>query len=139
MKTILRLIFFFFVFIIFFIGYLTFVGLETDRFNNQIRKKIKDIDQNLELELKEIKLIFDPFNLSINAKTIGPKIKAKNKIINLEYIQTRLSLGSLINNKFSLENLKISSKSLKIKDTISFIRIFTFSKIFSYVSPEITN
>ncbi len=123
MKIISRLIFFLLITVIFLLGYMTIFGLETKKLNNQIIKKIKDINNNLELELKEIKLIFDPMSFSINAKTIGPKLRVKNKIIEIENVKTQVSLISLINNQFSFENLEISSKSLKIKDLISFIRI----------------
>ena len=123
MKIIFRLIFFLLITVIFLLGYMTFFGLETKKFNNQIIKKIKDIDNSLELELKEIKLIFDPMSFSINAKTIGPKLRVRNKIIEIENVKTQVSVKSLINDQFSLENLEISSKPLKIKDLISFIRI----------------
>ncbi len=139
MRIIFRLILFLLISTVLFLSYMTFIGLETKKFNNQITKKIKDVDQNLDLELKEIKLIFDPFSFSINAKTIGPKLRAKNKIINLENVKTRVSLISLINNKFSLKNLKISTKSLKIKDLISFIRIFNSAPEFYFLDKIIKN
>ena len=123
MKIIFRLIFSLLITIIFLLGYMTFFGFETKKFNNQIIKKIKDIDNSLELELKEIKLIFDPMIFSINAKTIGPKLRVRNKIIEIENVKTQVSVKSLINDQFSLENLEISSKPLKIKDLIFFIRI----------------
>ncbi len=122
MKIIFRTILLLFILLIFFVGYMTFIGLETKRLNNQIAEKIKGVNQSLKLELKEIKLIFDPTSFSINAKTIGPRLVLKNKFIEIENIKTRVSLKSLINNKFSLENLKISTKSLKVKDLVSFIR-----------------
>ena len=127
MKIISRLVFYLLILLFFFLGYMTFVGLETKRFNNQIANKIKNINENLEIELQEIKLIFDPISFNINAKTIGPKLRTKNKVIEIENIKTRVSLRSFLNNEFSLENLEISSKSLKIKDLISFIRVLNNS------------
>ena len=41
---------------------MTFIGIETNKFNNQIQNKIKDVNQNLEIELKEIKIILNPLN-----------------------------------------------------------------------------
>ena len=59
--------------VIFFIlvTYLSTVGVETDRFNSQIKDKIKSIDKKTEIELKKIKLVLDTFNLKLNIKTIG--------------------------------------------------------------------
>ena len=68
-------------------------------------------------------MILDPFNLSLNAKTIGPKIKNKRKIIEIESIKTKISL-ILLNEKFSISNIKISTKSLEINQLISFIKKF---------------
>ena len=57
-----------------FIVYLSLIGIETDRFNNQIKDKISENNRDLELELKKVKLTLDPFNFQFNAKTIGAKI-----------------------------------------------------------------
>ena len=37
--------------------YLSTIGIETDSFNNQIKKKIIEKNKNLNLDLKKIKLI----------------------------------------------------------------------------------
>ncbi len=105
-------------------SYLSIFGIETDKFNGQITEKIKNFDKNLDVELKEIKLILDPFKFKIQAKTIGTNLKKQNKKIEIENIKTQLSLRSLIEDKFSIENLEISSKSLDLKNLISFLRSF---------------
>ena len=63
------------------ISYLSIFGVETDKFNDQITEKIKNFDKNLDVELKEIKLILDPFKFKIQAKTIGTNLKKKSKKI----------------------------------------------------------
>ncbi len=60
MKIIFRSIIFLFLVIFFSILYLSIVGIETDKFNKQISNKIKNIDKDLEIKLKEIKLVLDP-------------------------------------------------------------------------------
>ena len=55
---------------------------------------------NFEIELKEIKIILDPFKFQLNAKTIGPKIINKNEIIEIEYLKTKIPLVSLFNKNF---------------------------------------
>ena len=52
------LIFFLSVFVI----YMSMVGYETKRFNKQIIKKVENINKDLKIELKEIKIILDPLN-----------------------------------------------------------------------------
>ena len=104
--------------------YLSIFGIETDKFNDQISNKIKNIHKELDVELKKIELVLDPFGLKLNIKTIGSTLKNRNQKIEIENIKTQISLKSLIENKFSIENLEISTKSLEIKSLISFIRSF---------------
>tara|TARA_B100002019_G_scaffold30714_1_gene24695 strand:- start:17 stop:2203 length:2187 start_codon:yes stop_codon:yes gene_type:complete len=124
MKVISKFIIILSLLIIVSLSYLSFFGIETDRFNSQILNKIKNIDKNIEVELKKIRLVLDPFSLKLNVKTVGSKIKKQNKVIEIENIKTQISLKSIINNKFSIQNLEISTKSLEIKNLISFIRSF---------------
>ena len=118
-KTTLTLFLFFIVFIL----HMTFFGIETDKFNNQIKNRIKDVNQNLEIELKEIKITLDPFKFKLNAKTVGTEFSINDKIIELESINSKISLLSFFNREYSIQNLEISTKSLNIKNFISFVRI----------------
>ena len=120
MKILLKFILFLFLFTFFSLVYLSLVGFETTKFNNQIIKKIKSLDNNFSIELKEIKIKFDPLQFKLNAKTIGPKLKYKNKVLEIENIQTQISPNSLINQKFIIENLNISTKPLEINNLISY-------------------
>ena len=117
------LIIFTFLFVIF-ISYLSIFGIETDKFNNQISNKIKKIDERIEVKLKKIKLVLDPFKLKLNIKTVGSNLVHQDENIEIENIKTQISLKSLVENKFSIENLQISTKSLEIKKLISFLRSF---------------
>ena len=124
MKIITKSIIIFLFLIILSLSYLSLFGIETERFNNQISNKIKNINENIDVELKKIRLILNPFSLKLNIKTVGPKLKKGNKIIEIENIKSQISIKSIITNKFSIENLEISTKSLEIKNLLSFIRSF---------------
>ncbi len=105
------------------IAHLSIIGIETQVFNSQIKSQIKKINKNLEVDLKKIKIVLEPFNLKIIGKTIGPKLIYGDKSIEIETIKSQISLHSLINKKFSLENLEVSTKSLEIKNLLSFLRL----------------
>ena len=105
------------------IVYLSIFGLETDRLNSLIKNKINQFDKNIEVELKKIRLTLNPLNFKVNAKTISPNVFYKKKIIKLEYIQTQISLISLIKNQIVSSKLKISTKSISLKDLIAFARV----------------
>ena len=124
MKIILRFFFFIIFSLILFVVYFSIIGFETSRFNNQIIGKIKSYNQNLDVDLKEIKIVLDPIKLRLNIKTIGSKITNKGKIIEIENLKSQLPISSLFKKKFLIKNLEISTKTLDIKNLISFIRIF---------------
>ncbi len=110
--------------------YLSTIGIETESFNKQIKNKISESNKNLRLDLKKIKLKLDPFSLKFNAKTVGATVYYYNKPLELEYIETEVSLASIIKNKFVSSNLEIGSKSLPIGDLIKFARA-------AYKGPEL--
>ncbi len=108
--------------------YLTLVGVETDRFNKQIKEEILKINNRLDIKLKKIKFTLDPIKLQITAKTIDPKIVYQKKTIDLEYIKTRIPLTSLTKNRLFSSNLEISTRSIFIKDLISFVQVINRKK-----------
>ncbi len=119
--------------------YLSTIGIETDRFNNQIKDKIKSIDKKTEIELSKIKLILDPFKLKLNIKTIGSKLINQNGTVEIESLKTQISIQSLIENKFSIESLEISTKSLEVRNLISFLRSFRNSPELFLLEKTIKN
>ena len=122
MKIFFRLFLISFFVTLTFIIYLSTAGIETSKFNNQIGSVIKNLNKDLEIELQKVKIILDPLNFEINAKTVGPKIRIKDKTIELESIKTQIIINSFFNDNFSLKNLNISTRSLRIENLISFIR-----------------
>ena len=104
------------------IVYLSTVGLETTKFNSLIKSNLKNIDNKLDVELNDVKLILNPIELNLNIKTFGPAISYNNKKIELETIKSKISLSSIINKQISSSNLIISTKLINVKNVISFLR-----------------
>ena len=111
--------------IIILIIYFSLIGIQTDRFNNQIKDRLSKYNSNLDVNLKKIKLTLDPLNFKFNAKTIGAKVIYKKRNIELESIKTQISINSLIKNKIVSSNLIISTKSVLLKDLVGFLRVTT--------------
>ena len=111
----------FFVIIIYF----SLIGIETDRFNSQIKNRISKNNSNLDVNLKKIKLTLDPLNFNLNAKTIGAKIIYKKRNIELESIKSQISINSLIKKKIVSSNLIISTKSVLLEDLVGFLKLIT--------------
>ncbi|WP_440934892.1 hypothetical protein [Candidatus Pelagibacter sp.] len=107
------------------IVYLSTVGIETDKFNDQIKKRVLLINKKIDIDLKKIKLTLDPFRLKIFAKTVGTTVYFAKRPLALESIKTQVSLNSLIKNKISSSNIELKTKSILLNDLIKFIRTTT--------------
>jgi len=103
--------------------YLSTIGVKTDKFNSKIISQIKQIEPNIEVKLNDVSAILDPLNFGIKTKTNGTDLIYKNKIIGIETIKSNISVKSLLNDKFALTDISISTKSLAIKDLITFFRL----------------
>jgi len=105
-----------------FITYLSTIGVKTDAFNNQISKEVKKFNNQLELDLNKISIILDPFKFKLVLKTVGANLKNRNELIKLESIRSNIDIKTFINKKFSLSELDITTRTIEIKNLISFIR-----------------
>ena len=132
MRFVLKFFSVIFFLIVFSLVYLSIFGIETNKFNNQILNKVERINKDIKFELKKIKIVLNPFSLRLEAKTIGPKLidVRSNNIIDLESIKTEILISSFFSDDLKIENIEISSKSLEIKNLITFLRSF-------YKNPEL--
>ena len=128
------------------IFYSSLIGFETKRFNNQILKNINKINKDLIIELQKIKIVLDPFNLKLNIRTLAPKLKNKDGVVELEYIKTQIPLRLIFSKNFLIKDLEISTKALEIQELLSFYKgisykpeIFFFERIIKkgYVIADI--
>jgi len=110
--------------IILVILYLSFVGIKTEKFNASIASKILKINKKINLDLKDIKILLNPYNFTANISTNDATILLNNNKIQIRNIKTDISLKSLIFDKFSIDELKISTKPIMLKDIILFARSF---------------
>ena len=104
------------------IVYFSTIGIETDKFNDQVKKRISLINKKIDIDLKKIKLTLDPFKLKIYAETLGTTVYFSKRALALESIKTQVSLSSLIKNKISSSNIEVQTKSILLNDLIKFIR-----------------
>ena len=68
MKLILKFFLVLLLLAIIILSYLSIFGVETNKFNSQIYNKISNIDEKIELDLKKIKLVLNPFQFQLNIK-----------------------------------------------------------------------
>ena len=106
------------------IFYLSFFGINTNKFNDKIKKETLNINKKINLELKSINLELNIRDLTINAKTNDSKIVIGRNKLELAQVSTNIPLKSIINREFLIDDLKISTKEIKIKDLILLVRSF---------------
>jgi len=106
--------------------YFSTIGIETKKFNQQIVDKFLKNNENLNVDLKKVKLTLDPIKFHIKAKTVGATVFYLNRPLELDYIQTNVSLVSIFKNKFVSSSFKIVTKSILLKDILKLTRSITF-------------
>ena len=130
MKIFIKIILIFTLFLVAFTGYFSLVGIKTNKFNTKIKNNLTNIDKDFDIDLNQVNLRLKPIELKINVKILGSKIIYKRKALETESIKTEISLISFFKNEFIIQSLDISTKSVDIKDLISFTKTF-------YYSPEL--
>ena len=104
--------------------YLSIFGIKTDKFNNQITSNILKINKKINISLGDVNYLLNPYNFTVNIKTRNPQITLEGRSLGIKNIQTSVSLKSLIKDQFSIEDLQILTKEIKLKNIISLIRVF---------------
>ena len=104
--------------------YLSFFGIKTEKFNNQIINSISKNNKKINLNLNEVYYLLNPYNFSINIKTDNPQILLEGSKLEIKDIKTNISVRSLINSQFSIDDLEIKTKEIKLSDLIVLVRSF---------------
>ena len=123
-KFFLRITTFAIVFLLFAGTYLTYFGLETDKFDNIIQKKANEVNSNIKLEFKKTKIHLSPIDLNLIVKLKNPKILVRKNEIILSKLNILLSLKSFFSSSFLLKKVEISFVENDIKDLTKITRIF---------------
>jgi len=123
MKRIIKILIILIITVAAIVIYLSIYGIKTEKFNNEIIKNVSKINKKINLSLNEVNYLLNPLNFSINISAKNPKILFEDKSLDLSDITSNISLKSFINNQFSIDDLKISTKEIQIKDLISLTRV----------------
>ncbi len=104
--------------------FLTYFGLETDRFDNLIKNETNEINQNIKLEFQKTKIHLNPTKLNLVVKLQKPKILLKNNEIDLSKLDLFLSLKSFFSSDFLLKKAEVAFIKNDIKDLTKITNIF---------------
>ena len=123
-KTISKTLFILFLILVFIVIYLSVYGVKTKKFNKEIINNISNINKNIDLYLSDVNYLLNPFEFNVNITTKNPKIILASNKLEIKKIKTNISLKSLFADNLLINNLKISTKEIKINEVISLLRSF---------------
>ena len=92
---------------------LSTIGLETDRFNQLISKKI-DQTKNVKLELNKIKFKLDPKELSLFLETYEPKIQYNGLLLPTLNVKVYIDFLPLIKTNLIIKKINLNLDKLNI-------------------------
>ena len=104
--------------------FLTYFGLETERFDNLIKNKTNEINRNVKLEFQRTKIHLNPTELNLEVILQNPKILVKNNEIILSKLNLFLPLRSFITSDFLLKRAEVAFVKNDIKDLTKITGIF---------------
>jgi hypothetical protein len=123
-KGIIRFLLTTFLILVLAIIYLSIFGIKTNKFNNKITDSILKINNKINLSLKDVKYLLNPYNFTVDIKTKNPKISIEGTSITIKDIQTNVSLKSLIKDQFSIDYLQFETTKIKLNNIVTLARVF---------------
>ena len=110
--------------LLFLVIYVSFFGINTDKFDNLIKSKANEVNQNVQLEFRKTKIHLNLKELNLAVKLQNPKIIIKNNEIILSKIDLFLPLKSFITSDFLLQKAEIAFFENDIKDLTKITNAF---------------
>ena len=104
--------------------FLSYFGIETDKFDSIIKEKANEVNQNVKLEFNKTKIHLSLSELNLVVKLKDPKISIRNDEINLSKLNLFISIKSFFSSDFLLKKAEISFAKNHIKDLTKISNIF---------------
>ena len=123
-KFLLRFFILLLVIIFSFVFYLSYFGIETDKFDSLIKDKANEVNQNVKLEFNKTKIHLNATELNLVVKLKKPKIIIRGNQINLSKLNLFLSVKSFFNPNFLLKRAEVAFVKNSIKDLTKITNLF---------------
>ena len=107
--------------------YLNIYGIKTNKFNDLINEKIKDIHPKLSLSINDVFLKLNLNEKAIKINTKNTKVYIDKEAIDLSNVDINLDLIKFLRNENSLNNIKIISKENSINNVTNFLNAYKFN------------
>ena len=104
--------------------FLSYFGVETDRFDSLIKNKANEVNQYVKLEFKTTKIRLNLKELNLAVKLQNPKVLIISDEINLSKLYLFLPLKSFFSSDFILQRVEVAFIKNDIKDLTKITNIF---------------
>ena len=104
--------------------FLSYFGLETNKFDSLIKNKANEVNKNVKLDFYKTKIHLNLKELNLVLKLQNPKVLIKKNEINLSKLDLFLSIKSFISSDFLLKRAEVAFIKNDIKDLTKITRIF---------------
>ena len=104
--------------------FLSYFGIETDKFDGLIKNKANEVNRNVKLGFQKTKIHLNPIELNLVVKLQNPKILVKDNEIILSKLDLFLPLKSFFTSGFLLKRAEVSFSRNDIKDITKITNIF---------------
>ena len=117
-KNIIKIISIIITILLILIFYLNIYGINTTQFNSFIKKEINSYNNQLDIELKKVKLILNLKDFSLSIKTLDPLLLYENQSIKIKELSTNLSIKAYLGKNFVIQKLFVKSDENEVKNLI---------------------
>ena len=113
-KIIYYLILLLFFILISFMIIISTIGINTDKFNDLITKKINQTNSNINLKLSTIKFKLDVKEISLFIETINPQINYRNADVPAKKIKVYINFFSIIKSNPEIKKINLVFNQIDI-------------------------
>ena len=117
-KKILKIVSVIFLFLLLLISYLSFFGIKTEVFNNEIKDSLSKINKEVKININEVSYLLNLFNFNLDITTENSEVLFKKYQLDLEKVKLNVSIKSLFKKKLLINKIKLSTKEIKLKNLI---------------------
>ena len=104
--------------------YLSYFGINTDKFDDLIKTKANEFNRYVKLEFQKTKIYLNSKELNLVVRLQNPKILIRSNEISLSKLDLFLSLKSFFSSDFLLKRAEVAFVRNDIKDLTKITNIF---------------
>ena len=97
---------------------MSFFGIKTEVFNNEIKDSLSKINKELKININEVSYLLNPLNFNLDITTENSEVLLKKHQLDLEKVKLNVSIKSLFKKKLLINKIKLSTKEIKLKNLI---------------------